>query len=186
MSPLELLAAALGLASVALTARQHMACWPTGIAMVVLYGFIFYEAKLYADMGLQVVYFFLQIYGWWSWARGGPQQTQRKVQRLGLVRAGIWATLGVLGGLGLGFMLHRNTDAASPYLDSQVTALSLVAQWLLSHKVLESWVFWIVVDVLAVYVFATRGLWPTTALYALFLGMASAGLLAWRRDLEAA
>lgn len=186
MSVVELLAALFGVVSVVLTARQSLWCWPTGLVMVVLYAWVFWQARLYADMGLQLVYVGLQLYGWWQWARGGPQASARRVQALGGRRSLAWLGAGVAGGLGLGLTLAQTTDAAAPLLDSQVTALSLVAQWLMSHKVLECWAFWILVDVLAVGVFASRGLWPTTALYAVFLGLATAGGLAWRRELAEA
>ena len=79
MPPLEIIASALGLCCVWLTVKRHIACWPTGLAMVILYIYIFYEAKLYADMVLQIVYVGVQIYGWRCWLRGGPDQTPLQV-----------------------------------------------------------------------------------------------------------
>jgi nicotinamide mononucleotide transporter len=86
-SPIETAAVLLGLACVWLTVRQHIGCWPTGLAMVTLYIYIFYHAKLYSDMLLQVVYVFLQLYGWHAWLHGGPQRSTLPVSELPLAHA---------------------------------------------------------------------------------------------------
>src|SRR5262245_60139443 len=97
MSLVELIAVALGLACVWLNVRQHIACWPTGLAMVSLSIAIFYQAKLYSDMLLQVVYVFLQLYGWYAWLYGGPQQSQLTVSRLPRRQLAPWLATCFLG-----------------------------------------------------------------------------------------
>lgn len=184
MSAIEWIAAVFGLVSVWLTVREHIACWPTGLVMVTLYVWVFYQARLYADMGLQVVYIGLQVYGWYEWLHGGPGRTELRVSRAGTLElAGLLGLAGVFTGA-LGYGLDRWTDAAMPYWDSAITGLSLVAQWMLARKQLESWIFWIVVDVLAIGVFWAKQLYPTTGLYVVFLGMAVMGYLEWRRSLK--
>ncbi len=183
MSPVELAATLFGLACVWLTVRQNIWCWPTGLIMVVLYIYIFFQAKLYSDMGLQVVYVFMQIYGWYHWVYGGKDDNaELPVTRLSMTRLAMWGAVGLAGIAGLGFAMDTYTDADLAYWDAATTVLSLIAQWLLAKKVLESWGFWIVVDVLAVGVYATKGLYLTTGLYAVFLGLAIAGLVAWLKS----
>lgn len=180
MSPIEIVASVCGLLSVIFTVRRSLWCWPTGLVMVALYIVIFYEAKLYSDVGLQVVYVVLQLYGWWYWAKGGVEE-ELPVRRLSGARRALWAAVALLGTLGLGTFTSTYTDAALPYPDAFITALSLVAQWLMGRKVWESWVGWIVVDLVAVPVYASKDLFLTAGLYLVFLGLAISGLVAWRR-----
>src|SRR5262245_20994568 len=115
MSPIELTAVALGLVCVWLTIRQHIACWPTGLAMVSAYIFIFYQAKLYSDMLLQIVYVFLQLYGWYAWLHGGPQQSKLAITRLPRWQVGPWLATCVLSTALWGTLMHVYTDASFPY-----------------------------------------------------------------------
>ena len=187
MSPIEIVAVLSGLLCVALTVRQSLWCWPTGLLQVFLYIFIFYEAKLYSDVGLQVVYVALSLYGWYAWLRGGPTANDDlPVTGLsGWARLG-WAAVALGGAALLGTGMATWTDAALPLPDAFITATSLVAQLLLSRKVWESWVGWILVDLVAVPVYAAKALYPTAALYAVFLLLAMKGLVEWRKDLAAA
>lgn len=185
MSWIELAATGFGLVSVTLTVRQSIWCWPTGLVMVGLYIFVFWGAKLYSDMGLQVVYVFLQIYGWYHWLHGGKGAAEElAVSRISGGRAALWATAGIVGTGGLGYVMSTYTDASVPYPDAATTVLSLIAQWLMAKKVLESWWVWIVVDVLAIGIYAYKGLFPTSVLYAVFLALATAGYLAWRKSAD--
>lgn len=183
MSPLELFAALLGVISVALTVRQNVWCWPIGAAMVALYTFIFWRERLYADAGLQVVYFLLQFYGWYEWLRGGTGKTELPVSRTPRPQLWFLLTIAAMGSLVLGATLGRYTDQDFPYLDSTVTAFSLVAQWMMAKKLIENWLLWFAIDVLATGIYCAKHLYPTAILYTLFLGLAIAGFRQWRRDL---
>jgi nicotinamide mononucleotide transporter len=183
MSWVELLATLFGLACVALYVVQNVWSWPTGLVQVCLYVWVFFQARLYSDALLQLVYIVLQLYGWYHWVRGRPGNDQElPISRL--TRSGwvLWLTVAAGGALGLGYVMHRYTDAALPYWDALIVALSLAAQYLIARKVLENWILWWAVDVLGVGVYFAKGLYLTTALYAVFLGMAIAGWLAWRRS----
>lgn len=184
MSPLEIFAAVVGAWSVWLSVRQNVLSWPTAIVNVVLYTIVFYEAKLYADMGLQVVYAILSVYGWYQWLYGGEGHTTLHVSRttrsLAIRLALIAATSAVL----LGSLLHRTTDAALPFMDSALTSASLVAQWMMTRKLLENWAVWIAVDVLYVGMFIYKGLYVTAVLYAVFLGLAVKGWIDWRNSMR--
>lgn len=184
MSTYEVTAAILGLVSVALTVRQNIWCWPTGLAMVALYTVVFFWAKLYADAGLQVVYFVLQIYGWYQWTRGGKNHTNLEVTQITLRVALRLAGLAVAGTALMGYVLATRTDAALPYWDSTATVLSLIAQWMLAKKLIENWPLWITVDVLSIGIYTAKQLYPTTALYAAFLVLAAFGWIEWRKSLR--
>ncbi len=186
MSPVEAVAAAFGLSCVWLTVRRSIWCWPSGLVMVVLYVHIFHQAKLYADMALQVVYVFLQLYGWWHWLHGGPRDgAALPVSGLAPARRAAWCAAVLAGSAVLGHATATWTDAALPYPDAFITVASLAAQWLLARKVWESWLGWVAVDLVAIPVYAAKELYLTAALYTLFLTLATAGLVAWRKSLPA-
>lgn len=184
MSLLELQAAVLGLVSVWLTVKQHVWCWPIGAVMVALYAVIFWHERLYADAGLQVIYFVLQFYGWYQWLHGGGQTDELLPTRAEIDLLGVLAVLGALGAATLGWALRRWTDQDMAYLDSTITVFSLLAQWMLAKKLLENWVVWMGVDVLAVGVYFWKGLYPTAVLYGIFLLMCVAGYLEWERAMH--
>lgn len=185
MLPLELVAVAITLAAVYLTTRQNIWCWPLGMVSVALYAVVFYQAKLYADMGLQGLYFALAVYGWWAWRHGGEDRGELRVSLASGRARLLLAAVGVLAGVGLGQALARFTDASLPFMDSVLTSFSIVAQWMQTRKLLEAWLIWLAVDVFYVGMFLFKGLYPTAALYALFLYLAVMGFVEWRRSMGA-
>jgi nicotinamide mononucleotide transporter len=186
VSPLELVAAVLGAVAVWLSVRQSIWSWPIAVVNVVLYALVFYEAKLYADMGLQVVYAVLSVYGWYEWLYGGEGRTELRVTRTSLRQGAALGLIASVGSTLLGALLHRSTDAALPFLDSFLSSTSLVAQWMMTRKKLENWLLWIVVDVLYVGMFVYKGLYLTAGLYAVFLALAVRGYVDWRRSMAEA
>jgi len=183
VSTLELVAALVGALSVYLSVRQNIWSWPTAIVNVVLYTLVFYDAKLYADMGLQVIYAVLSVYGWYEWLHGGENKTELHVTRTGRRLAIVLSLIGVAGAAVLGVILRGATDAALPFMDSFLSSTSLIAQWMMTKKKLENWIVWIAVDVLYVGMFAFKHLYLTSALYAVFLGLAVRGYIDWRRSM---
>lgn len=183
MSPYEIAGALFGALAVWLTARENVWCWPVGLLNVGLYVVVFHDARLYADMWLQVVYAVLCLYGWYAWLHGGAEHGALEVSRT--PRRWRWPLL-LLGSAGaalLGFLLQRRTDASLPYWDSSTTAFSLVAQWMQTRKWLENWLVWIVVDVVYVGMYLYKHLLPTAALYTVFLALAVMGVREWRKSL---
>jgi nicotinamide mononucleotide transporter len=185
VSPLELVAASIGLVAVWLMVREHVWSWPIGAVMVALYIVIFYRARLYADAGLQVIYLGLQFYGWYQWLHGGARHDALTVSRATPRTLAAVIAIGAAGTVLLGTVLARYTDQALPYWDSAIAAFSLVTQWMVARKLLENWIFWFVIDVVAVGVYFNRGLYPTAGLYAVYLGLAVAGWRAWRASYHA-
>jgi nicotinamide mononucleotide transporter len=182
MGWIEWVATAFGLACVGLYVRQNVWSWPTGLVQVCLYAWIFYQAKLYSDALLQIVYVGLIAYGWWQWVRGASGQPELPVTRLTSPEAATWIGVALCGAGTLGFVMDRYTDASLPYWDAGIAAGSLVAQYLIAKKKLENWLFWIAVDIVAVGVYFAKDLYVTVGLYAVFLGMATAGWFAWRKS----
>ena len=186
MSVLEIIGVIVSALAIWLTARRKMLCWPVGLASVALYGWIFFDAKLYSDMLLQGAFAVLQVYGWWVWLEQGKRNTQvdsgevrvQAVTRKALVMG---LLLAVIGSAVLGSLMARFTDAALPYVDASLTAFSLVAQFWTARRYIASWWLWIAVDVVYVGMFLFKGLYPTSGLYALFVALAVIGLRDWSR-----
>ena len=185
VSSLELFAAIVGAISVYLSVRQNIWSWPTAIVNVALYSLVFYEAKLYADMGLQVIYAGLSIYGWYEWLYGGENRTQLHVTVTGWRLGASLTAISLAGSVALGFLLRGATDAALPFMDSFLSSTSLVAQWMMTRKKLENWLVWIAVDVLYVGMFIFKHLYLTAGLYFVFLVLAVRGYIDWRRSMAA-
>jgi len=183
MISIELLAVVLTLVAVYLTTRQVIWCWPLGMVSVTLYALVFYNAKLYADMGLQALYFGLAIYGWWAWLHGGEEHGELEVSLTSNRTRIVLVAIGALAGIVLGQTLSRLTDASLPFMDSILTSFSIVAQWMQTRKLLEAWLLWLAVDVFYVGMFLYKGLYPTAGLYAVFLGLAVLGFIEWRRSM---
>src|SRR5215213_9368868 len=155
----EVLAVIFGIISVYLSTREHIWSWPTALVNVTLYFVVFYEAKLYADMGLQVVYFGLSLYGWYEWLYGGENRTELHVSRTTKALGVRLLVIGVVFAAVLGTLLARFTDAALPYVDSVTTSTSLIAQWMMTRKILENWLVWMAVDVVYIGMFIYKRLY---------------------------
>lgn len=154
-----------------------------GIISCFLYIFIMYGARFYADMWLQVVYVFLNAYGWYQWLYGGENRSELKVTNASRQQLMILLPLGVLATGAAYYYFSTFTDAAQPFWDSFNTAFSLVAVYLQARKKLESWVFWIIVDIIYIPLFFFRGLHLTTLLYVAYLVLATMGYILWRRSM---
>ena len=180
---LEFIAVVFGIISVLLSVRQNIWSWPTALVNVALFFALFYKSGLYSDMGLQVVYFVLSLYGWYEWLYGGENRTELHVSRTPRVLGVRLLLIGVACAATLGTLLARFTDAALPYVDSATTSTSLIAQWMMTRKILENWAVWAVVDVVYVGMFLFKRLYLTAGLYAVFLVLAIMGYVQWRRSL---
>lgn len=183
MNPVEWIAAALGLVNIALLVRRSVWNYPFGMAMVALYALVFFEARLYGESGLQLFFFAAQAWGWALWVRaaktGAGGDSQVRVRWLDNFSRVIWATATAALALNLGWVMHRFTDASLPYADAAIAGASIAAQILLAFRRIENWVLWIAIDVAAIALYAVKGLWPTAALYVVFLGMSVLGLREW-------
>ena len=181
MSGLEWLAVALGVANIALLVRRSVWNYPFGMAMVALYVLIFKDARLYGEAGLQVFFFVMQGYGWVLWYRAEDASAQVPVRWLDGPSRIVWLMVTAALSLNLGWVMHRFTNAALPYADAAISGASIAAQLLLAYRRIENWVLWIVIDLASIAVYVVKGLWPTAALYVLFLGMSVWGLVEWIR-----
>jgi nicotinamide mononucleotide transporter len=184
LSLIESLGFATGGVCVWLVVREHLWNWPIGLANNVVFFVLFWHSRLFADAGLQVVFFALGAYGWWNWLYGGEAHSELRVGR---TLRWEWLALALaipLSTWGLREILIV-VQGAAPFWDSLTTVVSLAAQYLLCRKRLENWLFWIVVDAIYVPLYLSRGLALTAVLYAVLLIMCLFGAAAWWRSWRA-
>ena len=195
MSYLEFFASLSGLIAVWLSARAHIWSWPVGIVNVVLAFFMFYQVQLYPDMFLQVFFFVTNVMGWWRWTNPKPGEENKrhelKASFLGLKRFGTLSAIGIAGTYILGTFaenLHElfprifTIPSAYPYADSFVTVMSIVTTFYMIEKKIESWIIWIMVDVLATYLYFSKGIKLYALEYMVFCFVASYGLWNWIKE----
>lgn len=185
--PLETSGVVLTLACVWLAARNSVWNFPFAIVGCAVYLVVFGRAKLYSDAGLQLAFIGLSVYGWVQWLRRPARSDMAAAPTLPITRTprrvAFWlAAAGLAYALGAGFLFREHTDAALPYWDSSTTAVSLVAQALLSRRHLENWLLWIGVDVAYVGMYWHRDLYLTSVLYVVLLALAAYGYWQWRRE----
>ena len=178
---LEIPATIAGLLNVYLGARGNIWNWFFGVLTVTIYGVVFYQAQLYGDMSLQVVYLLFQFYGWYEWRYRNGESVALKITHMQkqLYYVIILMTLG-LAALFI-FLLSHYTDSTTPVIDAFTTVVSLVAQWMMCKKWIENWWLWIVVDVVSIYMYAYKHLYVTSGLYVIYLALCFVGYVLWNR-----
>jgi nicotinamide mononucleotide transporter len=181
----EIFGAVTGIAYVILEIRRNIWLWPLGILTSAVYIYVFGREGFYANMGLQVYYLVISVYGWYEWRRGPVmEQTDREsdVRRIGAITAA-WCTVSSLAlWAGLWFILDRATDSPVPLWDGLIASLSVVATWMLTRKYLEQWYVWIIANAIAVAVYLASGLYPTAVLFMVYFVMAIFGVREWNKS----
>lgn len=180
---IELLGTILGIMYIFFSIKQNILTWPTGLLASALYTVVFFNSKLYADMGLQVYYVIISIFGWYFWLHGRKKEKSKHmpVQR---VSKQLWIKLSVICILiYFAILLLLNfTDSDIAHLDSLTTAFSIVATWMLAKKYLEHWLIWIFVDLFSSGMYVYKNLWPTVILFLVYTVMAYVGYKEWNKD----
>lgn len=193
MSYIEFFGTLLNLWCVWLVVRNSIWNWPIGNVAVILFGILFFQIQLYSDMFEQIYFLITGFYGWWVWSKlAKDEETSRIIKPTKKEGVAIIAsTLIGTGLLGL-FMQHIHellptlftVPASFPYLDAFTTAMSFVATILMAHKRLSSWYLWILVDIIGIWLYFTKGVVFISLLYAVFLVLATRGLFNWKKLAE--
>lgn len=183
-----------GLLYLLLEIRQHRAMWIVGFLTSLVYVFVFFFSKIYADMGLNIYYVAISIYGFWQWTRKDKKALREElpVQNTPANEAILYRcmTFPLFAGISLSilaiyallyYVLHNFTDSPIPAGDAFTTAVGIVATWMLARRIVEHWIFWIIVNSVSVYLYYLRGLYPTMFLYICYAILAAVGLYTWKK-----
>ena len=177
---MELAANAFVATAIFLAGRNSVHTWWTGIIGCALFAWVFYHSRLYADVTLQVFFIMTSVVGWWKWLHGagGAELPVRYSQPAALLAS---TSVAALAATAYGWLLHTFTAAYAPFLDSIVLAFSVLGQLLMMERRVENWWAWLLVNTIAVPLYASRGLYLTAVLYAAFWVNAIVALGRWRR-----
>ena len=168
-------------AYVSLAAYQKKIAWIFAFISSAIYVYLCFESRLYLDSFLQSFYVLAAIYGWITWSRSSDEKRlSRKPLKFHLISMVIIAVLAIV----LGFIMERFTNQAAPFVDAPITLFSLFATYLVAQKVVENWWYWIVIDVICIPLFYSRGLHVTSLLYLVYTLMAVVALIQWKRSYQ--
>ena len=187
---LELVAMLLALAYVILVAQGSLWCWPAAFISTALYTVIFYDVLLLMDSALNVYYLVMAVYGYWAWQKNASTNAIQNQSTENLPLAIIsWSAnwhlkacliLTVISFI-LGYIMANYTAAAFPYLDTFTSVFAVFATYLVTQKVLENWLYWLVIDAVSIYLYLEKGLMPTVVLFIIYVLIAGYGFLKWQR-----
>jgi len=174
-----------------LALRENSLCWYCALASTAIYTGLFWDVSLLMESGLNVYYMAMAVYGWWQW-RGdkseegaiNPNKSAIEISRWPLQNHLLaWAVIAVLT-LVSGSLLANNTTAALPYLDSFTTWGSVLTTWMVTRKILENWLYWIVIDSVSIFLYVDRGLHLTSLLFVAYVIIVVFGFFAWRKRMS--
>jgi nicotinamide mononucleotide transporter len=183
---LELVAMLLALAYIILAAQGSLWCWPAAFISTALYTVIFYDVLLLMDSALNVYYLVMAVYGYWAWQKNTSPSADQSTKNIPLVIISwpanshfkVCIILTVVSFI-LGYVIANYTPAAFPYLDTFTTVFAVFATYLVTQKVLENWLYWVVIDALSIYLYIEKGLIPTTVLFIIYVVIAAYGYVKW-------
>lgn len=183
---LEIFGVLTGLLYLYLEIKQKSIMWIVGLITSFVYVFVFFQAKFYADMGLNVYYVLISMYGLIKWNRKTAEEVKLTSDEIVYTRltpvyfAGLSAAFVVLY-FGMAHILESFTDSPVPYGDALTTSLGIIATWMLAKRIIQHWIVWVFVNAFAVYLYIYRGLYPTAFLYACYCILAVVGYLNWKK-----
>lgn len=193
MSIWEVIAVILGVAYLVLAMRQNILCWYAAFGSTAIFSWLFWDVSLLMESGLNVYYLIMAIYGWWVWRGNAQPSSKTNVEKtlvVNTVEIKTWSLsrhaliiIGVvLVSLATGYGLEKNTSAALPYLDSFTTWGAVITTYMVAQKVLENWLYWLVIDTVAIYLYIDRELYLTALLMAVYVVLAVLGWFMWLKE----
>lgn len=181
-SVLEYTAIVLALLYVILAAKESIWCWYPAFVSSAIYTYLTYSANLIGESFISLFYLVMAVYGWWQWKFGSEDQTELRIKEWRTPHH-LWIILiGFAGTAVLGRAFSEGFDSAMPYLDAFTTSFSLIATYMVTRKVLSNWIYWVVIDAFNIFLYWSRGLEPTSGLYALYTVLAVVGYISWRKQ----
>jgi nicotinamide mononucleotide transporter len=177
----ETLAVVFSIAYLLFALKENSLCWYCAFFSTAIYVWIFGDVSLYMESLLNVYYLVMAIYGWYQWRKGGVSHQGIEISCWPLRQHGLAIVLVIILSLISGYLLAQNTSARLPYLDSFTTWGAVLTTVMVARKILENWLYWIVIDAASIYLYLDRELYQTVALFVLFVVLAVVGYFAWRK-----
>jgi nicotinamide mononucleotide transporter len=178
---LETVAVVLGVAYLLFAMRENSLCWYCAFISTGIYIWIFGDVSLYMESALNAYYMVMAVYGWYQWQRGGSSANGIKLSVWGIKQHMAAISLVLILSVVSGYLLSQNTEARMPYIDSFTTWGSVITTFMVARKVLENWLYWIVINSVAIFLYIDRDLYQTAGLYGLYIILSVIGFIAWRK-----
>jgi nicotinamide mononucleotide transporter len=183
-SLLELTAVVFAIAYLVLAVKENNLCWYAAGVSTLIFLTIFWDVKLYMESGLQIYYLAMAVFGWYQWRRASGESASLRVSmwslKQHLIALALIASLTFLSG----YLLSSGTDARLPYLDSFTTWASVVTTFMVARKVLENWIYWLVIDSISIYLYVDRELYFTSLLFAVYIVIIFVGWSSWTKSYQ--
>jgi nicotinamide mononucleotide transporter len=182
----EAVAMILAIAYLLLAIKQSLWCWVAAFFSTLIYSIIFFDVSLLMDSALNVYYIVMAVYGWYSWKYAGKlQEEELKVTSYGLNKNIQIISILTIISLILGYIMANYTSADFAYVDSFTTVFAVFTTYMLAKKVLENWIYWIVIDTISIYIYIQKGLNLTAVLFAIYTILAFIAYKNWKEEYEA-
>jgi nicotinamide mononucleotide transporter len=184
-SHIEIVAVVFGLIYIILAAKENIWCWPAAFIGTGTSIYLFWDGSLYMESALNVYYLLMAIVGWWQWQYGSNTKSVLSISTLSLTQHAVFlGAIAILTAVS-GYLLSHNTDAALPYLDSFTTWSAVITTWMVARKILENWLYWVVINSASIYLYLDRGYVLYAVLFGLYIIIAIFGYAQWRRNFHA-
>ncbi|KYL36645.1 MULTISPECIES: nicotinamide riboside transporter PnuC [Pseudoalteromonas] len=184
MSHWEYIAVALSMAYLLLAIKENLWCWPAAFFSTLIYTIMYWNGALLMESLLNFYYMYMAVFGWVVWRKGKANQAQRLITSWPVNRHIILIVLTALVSLAIGYVMQNYTHADFAYLDSFTTCFAVVTTYLVAKKVLENWLYWIVIDAASMYLYYEKGYYPTLVLFVFYTVMAAWGFKTWYEEYE--
>lgn len=185
MTAWEGVAVLLAVAYLLLAMKENIWCWAAAFISTAIYTVLFWKVALLMESVLNVYYMAMAVYGWWMWTRGGQKDNGVQLVSWSWQRHMQLILATAIASLAVGWFMANYTHASFAYLDAATTCFAVMTTFLVAKKVVENWIYWVVIDLVSIYLYLSKGLMLTSMLFVLYVGMASAGYFMWRRDWRA-
>ena len=182
----EVPAVILAILYLVLAARENIWCWGAAFVSTAIYIYVFFDVNLFLESALQIYYLGMAVYGWYQWRQPTDQSATLPISTWSLKKHVV--VIAVTGAVVVtsGYLLHKNTTAALPYVDAFTTWYAVVTTYMVTRKILENWGYWFVIDSVSVYLYYSRGLYLTALLFIAYLVIIVFGYLKWKKEYDQA
>ena len=181
---IEITAVFLAILYLVLAVKQNILCWICGIISSILYFFIMRSAGLYMEAYLQIFYVFMGLYGWSQWQKAPKNNVNFEVNTWSQSQHFIALSIILILSFLSGTLLRNFTDAALPFMDALVTWGAVAATYMVAKKLLENWIYWLVIDSISILLFISRDLWLTAFLFCIYIFIIILGYRLWSKTLK--
>jgi nicotinamide mononucleotide transporter len=184
MTSWEMLAVFLSVSYLLLAIKQNLWCWIAAFFSTLIYSILFFDASLLMDSALNIFYLVMAVYGWYSWKYGNikAQNEELNISTYGMAKNIKIIIVLILVSLVLGYIMANYTSADFAYLDTFTTVFAVFSTYMLTKKVIENWLYWVVIDAVSIYIYIQKGFYLTAVLFAVYTVLAVVAYIKWKNE----